>query len=172
MGLRFASLLAFAAGGLLLVGQVLGGTFALPVLDAFVGQAEAEAIRHAPAEYAAAFPVAASLLVLVAGFGGLAVLAGAWMYARGRRRTGNVLVGLGCGTGVLGIALLASLSYATGALEAFAHWMTGPTGAGVALALLARREARPAAIPGPLPATPPDPQAAFVRRPPPLPPNG
>lgn len=143
MGLRKASQLAAAAGVLLVLANVAGGSFLLTVSDAL-------AATYLPPDIAAPLHLLISLLLLIAGLGGLAVLLGALLYRRGAARLGNFVVDLGAGTGLLGLLLLVGVSIASGEERGIVAWLIGPAGLGVLLSILARREAGDGGVPKPL----------------------
>jgi hypothetical protein len=136
MGREKAVRLAVASGVLLLLANAAGGSVLLAWGD------EAAALLL-PAEQAAWVSVLVGLLLYVAGLGGLAVLAGAKAWHLGQMPLGRLLVTLGAGTGLLGVALLLATSLASGELRGFTLWLLGPAGLGVGLSIWARQEAGP-----------------------------
>jgi hypothetical protein len=134
MARRHAAPLAAAAGALLVLAGVSGGSLLLQVGDAL-------ARSFLPPDLAAPLHLLFAVLLFVAGLGGLAVLGGAYAYRRRWWRAGHVLVDLGAGLGALGLAVLALLSLATQRADQFAQWLVGPAGIGVVLSILARRNA-------------------------------
>lgn len=143
MGLRKASRLAAAAGLLLFFANAVGGSSLLPLGDEL-------AQTYLPPDVARPVHLLVALLLYVAGLGGLAVLAGAWLYRRGSARLGNLFVDLGAGTGLLGLLLLLGVSIASGELRGVVGWLLGPAGLGVLLSIAARREAGDAGVPKPV----------------------
>jgi hypothetical protein len=134
MARRKAVRLAAAGGLLLLVAHATASTSLLQL-------GERLARTFLPAPLAQAAHLAFVVLFLLASLGGFGVVLGALAWRKGWMRTGHVLVALGAGTGLLGLALLAVLSVATGALGSFLLWLIGPAGIGVVLCVWARREA-------------------------------
>lgn len=143
MSLRRASRLAFAAGVLLVLANATGGSFLLPLGDAL-------AQTYLPSDVARPVHLTISVVLFIAGLGGLAVLAGGWLYRRGSGLLGNLLVDLGAGTGLLGLLLMLAVAALSGELRGLLVWLLGPAGLGVLLSILARREAGDSGVPKPV----------------------
>lgn len=143
MGLRKAARLAFVAGLLLVLANTTGGSFLLPLGDQL-------AQTYLPADVARPVHLAISVVLFVAGLGGLAALAGGWLYRRGSGLLGNLLVDLGAGTGLLGLLLMLAVAALSGELRGLLLWLLGPAGLGVLLSILARREAGDSGVPKPV----------------------
>lgn len=134
MALRKAALLAYLAGVLLMVAGFSGGTGLLQLGDQL-------AQTYLPRDIAVTAHLAISILVLIAGLGGVAVLVGGMLWTRKWKRTGTLFVTLGAGVGLLGLLLMLIVSGASGSAGNFLLWLLGPAGVGVVLSIVARREA-------------------------------
>jgi hypothetical protein len=134
MALRRAALLAYVAGVLLIIAGFSGGTGLLQLGDRL-------AREYLPADIAVTTHLAITLLVFIAGLGGVAVIVGGMLWTRAWERTGGLFVGLGAGVGALGLVLLLAVSLLSGRAAQFLVWLLGPAGVGVLLSILARREA-------------------------------
>ena len=135
MALRRAVLMATAAGVLLIVAGFSGGTGLLQLGDRL-------AREYLPADIAVTAHLAITILVFIAGLGGVAVLLGGIFWSRKWARTGTVFVTLGAGVGALGLLLMLAVSLLSGRAAGFLLWLLGPAGLGVVLSILARREAK------------------------------
>jgi hypothetical protein len=135
MALRKAVVLAVAAGLLLVLAHAEGGSLLLQVGDQLARQ-------YLAPDLAATAHLAFTVLLFVASLGGVAVLLGAWAWHKRWTRTGNLLVGLGAGMGVLGLAVLAFVSLGSGQGQQLVAWLLGPAGLGVVLSFAARWSAR------------------------------
>ncbi|HEV8361836.1 MAG TPA: hypothetical protein VGR28_15410 [Candidatus Thermoplasmatota archaeon] len=135
MALRKAGTIAIVAGVLLIFANVTGGTYLLQLGDRL-------ARFFLPADIAQPVHLVIQIGILVAGLGGFAVLAGGLCYRKGWRTPGNLLVTLGAGVGLLGLALLLLLALVAERSAEFFRWLVGPAGVGVILSVWARREAK------------------------------
>ncbi|MCA1812785.1 MAG: hypothetical protein LC624_02405 [Halobacteriales archaeon] len=134
MARRRAVQLALVGGVLLLLAHASAGTSLLQLGDRL-------ARAFLPAEVAPVASLAFLVLFVIASLGGLGVIFGAVAWRKGWMRTGHLFVMLGAGTGLLGLLLLLVVSVASGSVGNFLLWLLGPAGLGVALCILARREA-------------------------------
>lgn len=138
MRLRTCAQLAVAAGALLMLANVRGGSLLLEAGDQL-------ARRYLAPELAQPVHLTVTVLLFVASLGGLAVMAGGLLYWKRMVRLGSLVIGLGAGIGILGLAVLLLVSIATTEAASLMAWLLGPAGAGVVLSIVARRGAKDAA---------------------------
>jgi len=82
------------------------------------------------------------ILIFLANLGGITVMVGGWAMLKGLRRTGRVLVMIGCGAGLLTLVWQLLVAYANNSVDAWTGSMMTFTGIGTVLALIAQRLAK------------------------------
>jgi len=82
------------------------------------------------------------ILIFLANLGGITVILGGWAMLKGFRRTGRVLVMIGCGAGLLTLVWQLLVAYANDSVDAWTGFMMSFTGIGTVLAIVAQRLAR------------------------------
>ncbi|MHB8605080.1 MAG: hypothetical protein ACYDCK_07450 [Thermoplasmatota archaeon] len=133
--LRRASRLAFWGGVCLIVGGASGSATLYVAILAILA-------RVFPA-VAGPAALVATLLTLLAAFGGVTVLFGARALATGNRRVGLFLVDIGAGLGVVGVILIAASALGSSLdfvslRAAMGATFSGVAGVGLALTLYVR----------------------------------
>lgn len=77
------------------------------------------------------------VMIILAMLGGLTVMVGGLAITKGWKRTGKVLISLGCALGLLGLILYIIISLATDTLDSFKVWICSITGIGSLLSIAA-----------------------------------
>lgn len=126
-----AAALATAGGALLLVGGATGSAGLWPDLLALAARAFPEG--------STLFALARLALLVLAAGGGITVLIGASLLRRGFWDVGRFVVGIGCGAGLLDVALKVLVVWIAGGdpFQTLGAIFSGVAGIGLALAILA-----------------------------------
>ena len=137
-----ACILSLAAGCMLLVANLDGGTLSLPALDQLKGEAENATLSFVPTEYLGLVPLTFALAAVVASAGAFLVLFAGFLFYRDNLRVARLCLALGAGTGVFGLLLLFGVGAYANELDRVVHWVVGPPGLAVFLIVLAEHEAK------------------------------
>jgi len=98
------------------------------------------AVLGLPVEVAAVVNLVLTILLYVAGLGGVSVIIGSLLFSWGRVRLGRLIVGLGAGIGVISLALSLAQMYLAGILNVtfLLALSQTPGWAGAVLSIVAR----------------------------------
>lgn len=131
---RLALLLGIISGVLLIISGGTGGVGLWALLPWLV------AVLGLPVEVAAVVNLVLTILLYVAGLGGVSVIIGSLLFSWGRVRLGRLIVGLGAGIGVISLALSLAQMYLAGILNVtfLLALSQTPGWAGAVLSIVAR----------------------------------
>jgi hypothetical protein len=132
---RTAAALAVIAGVLLVLAHAQGAT-------ALVQLGDKLAITFLPQGIGAPVHLVLSVLLVIAGLGGVAVILGGVLVYKDLLRSGRLCIALGAGVGLLGMILLVFIALASSEELRLVGYLLGPAGLGVVLSILARHWAR------------------------------
>jgi hypothetical protein len=142
MGMREAAVLAVAGGAMLLLANLAQGSLSLSLFQVARADLTNDAAAFLPANVMWVVPTLLELSVVLQTVGGAIVILGGWAYLRHHRRTGNLLLNIGGGTGIGGLVLLGGVAAAGNQLGELAAWLAGPAGLAVLLTFAAGYESK------------------------------
>lgn len=108
---KTAAMLAYVGGALLLIAGATGST-------GIIGTTMEYLIEHIGGATADLLSLILQALNIIAGLGGISVIAGATLILKQQTRTGRIIIGLGAGTGLIGFIIILASAFLHGWVNA------------------------------------------------------